>query len=167
MTGTTWQSSLPLKAQRQYSTRCPFHRSQVSPKLRTADVSLSTHSTERTQTQEQVNQTRRHTLNEITVRLWGQADHKHVTETTTVMMVVLLGDIKRSRLRLTGCVKGRWRLLEMNNQKRPSSWLPVALTSVKTSPSLGAEQLHLKQTGAVRNACTEEQKTCSMEKEVF
>lgn len=33
----------------------------------------------------------------------------------------------------------------MNNQKRPSSWLPVRLTSVKTSPSLSAEKLHLQQ----------------------
>lgn len=46
MTGTMWQRSCPLIAQWQYSTRCPFHRSQVSPKLRTADVSLSTQSTE-------------------------------------------------------------------------------------------------------------------------
>lgn len=33
----------------------------------------------------------------------------------------------------------------MNNQKRPlPSWLPVRLTSVKTSSSLSAEQLHLQ-----------------------
>lgn len=50
MTGTMWQSSLPLNAQRQYSTRWPLQRSQVSPKLRTAEVSLSTQYTEKTHT---------------------------------------------------------------------------------------------------------------------
>lgn len=58
--------------------------------------------------------------------------------------LVLLEEMNKSTMRLTGGVSGRWRLLDMNNQKRPSGWLPVRLTSVKTSPSLSAEKLHLQ-----------------------
>jgi len=32
----------------------------------------------------------------------------------------------------------------MNNQKHPSGWPSVGLTSVKTSPSLSAAELHLQ-----------------------
>lgn len=54
-----------------------------------------------------------------------------------------LGQTNRSVMGLTEGVKGGWRLLDMKNQKRPSRWLPVRLTSVKTSPSFSAEELHL------------------------
>lgn len=40
---------------------------------------------------------------------------------------------------------GRWGLLDMNNHKCPSRWLPVRLTSVKTSPSFRADKFHLQQ----------------------
>lgn len=62
-----------------------------------------------------------------------------------MITVVLLGKTKRSVLGLTGGVKGRWRLRNMNYEKRPSGWLSVRLTSGKTSSSFSPEELHLKQ----------------------
>lgn len=46
---------------------------------------------------------------------------------------------------LTGSVKRRWWILDMNYQKHPSRWLPVRLTSVKSSSSFSTNEVHLQQ----------------------
>lgn len=158
MMGTVWQSSCPPNVQRQYSTRCPLHRSQVSPTLCTADVSLSTQCAEKTYTNTQIISIQpiklEGTENIITVTYKssytqeGTETKRNTRMTTENQKDNKDGDgfIKEEKVwwGLTGCVIGRWRLLDMNNQKRPSSWLPVRLTSVRTSPSLSAKRLHLQ-----------------------
>lgn len=58
-------------------------------------------------------------------------------------VVMVSEETNRCVMGLTGGVKGRWRLLNMNNEKRPSSRLPFWLTSIKTSPTLWAQEFHL------------------------
>lgn len=67
----------------------------------------------------------------------------------TTMVMCVRG--KGSVMGLTGGGdKGRWGLLDMNNHKRPSRWLPVRLTSVKTSPSFRADKFHLQQKDGIQ-----------------
>lgn len=148
MTGTTWQSSRPSNAQRQYSTRWPLQRSQVSPKLRMAEVSLSTQYTEKTHTGTQ-NIHVKHTESHYSRRSSNYVDREEHKNSDVkwcwLWWCYWQEKTCTSVIGLTGSVKGRWWVLDMNYQKHPSRWLPLRLTSVKSSSSFRTNEVHLQQ----------------------